>query len=146
MSAVASNGQSGRPDSDSRNASKAASMPLKSTIPGRSTIFSTVRAMARRVGEGLTGFAVECLRPVSVARASVLDLAVPAFVSDGVALLSAEGDVQDSGDVRLTPDSGLAHDVPMPVPRSAVLAVFTSRAHGDCSSGMPAAPANPFGR
>ncbi|MDQ6817348.1 MAG: decarboxylating 6-phosphogluconate dehydrogenase [Actinomycetota bacterium] len=81
----------------------------------------------------------------SVVRSWLLELAALAFESDGNDLHALEGYVEDSGEGRWTLESGIDHDVPMPVLASSLFARFASRGNGDYSARLLAALRNQFG-
>ncbi|HEY6396293.1 MAG TPA: decarboxylating 6-phosphogluconate dehydrogenase [Solirubrobacteraceae bacterium] len=81
----------------------------------------------------------------SVVRSWLLELAALAFEADGNDLHSLEGYVDDSGEGRWTLESGIDHDVPMPVLASSLFARFASRGNGDYSARLLAALRNQFG-
>ena len=81
----------------------------------------------------------------SVVRSWLLELAARAFEADGNDLAGLEGYVEDSGEGRWTLESGVDHDVPMPVLTAALFARFYSRGNGDYAARMLAALRNQFG-
>jgi 6-phosphogluconate dehydrogenase len=81
----------------------------------------------------------------SVVRSWLLELAARAFAADGTDLEGLEGWVEDSGEGRWTLESGIDHDVPMPVLAASLFARFASRGNGDYTARMTAALRNQFG-
>ncbi len=81
----------------------------------------------------------------SVVRSWLLELAARAFAVDGTDLTGVQGWVEDSGEGRWTLESGIDHDVPMPVLAASLFTRFTSRGTGDYTARMLAALRNQFG-
>ncbi len=81
----------------------------------------------------------------SVVRSWLLELVARAYAEDGPELEGVEGWVEDSGEGRWTLESGIEHDVPMPVLAASLFTRFASRGDGDYTARMLAALRNQFG-